>query len=585
MTYKKCFVGAIALACLSACNNTDNNGTASQNKELISSVTHEGTSIQGGTLKYAIINDSPISGILNSVFYQNSVDSEVIDFFDESLFSNDDQLKITDSGIGKLTYDIEKKTITVTIKENIKWSDGQPLTIDDYIFAFEVIGHKEYQGLRYDSNMKMIDGMAEYHEGITPTISGITKNNDYSVTFQVKELSADVIQAGGFWANPMPKHIFGQMEVKDMAASDAVRKNPVGLGAFKVKSVVSGESVILEANPYYWKGKPKIENVVIEVVNINNAASEFASGNYDIMAVPTSKEYYDAFAKLKNATILGYWSDAISYLGFKVGKWDATSENVIFDKESKMANKSLRQAMGYALDLDSFATSFYDVLQKRANSLITPNFNGFYDSKLEGYVYNVEKATKLLDEAGYKDIDGDGLREDPNGKKLTINFAFMSGGNGEAQAQYYIQQWKAVGLDVQLTNGRLLEFNSFYDLVENDDPAIDVYSAAWSIGGNPNPETLWGNNPNNYTRFVSSEHDDILKKFSTEDMFDTEKQKEAYQKWQAYANEEAFAIPTLFRVSLTAVNKRVKSLNISVDETNYKYNLHKLELTATEPLK
>ena len=70
-----------------------------------------------------------------------------------------------------------------------------------------------------------------------------------------------------------------------------------------------------------------------------------------------------------------------------------------------------------------------------------------------------------MDDAGYKDVDDDGLREDKDGNKLTINFASMSGGEtAQPLADYYIQQWKEIGLDVQYTTtGRLIEFNSFYD--------------------------------------------------------------------------------------------------------------------------
>lgn len=90
-------------------------------------------------------------------------------------------------------------------------------------------------------------------------------------------------------------------------------------------------------------------------------------------------------------------------------------------------------------------------------------------------------------------MDDDGLREDKDGNKLTINFASMSGGEtAQPLADYYIQQWKEIGLDVQYTTGRLIEFNSFYDKLENDDPEIDVYQAAWNTGTDPNPSGLWG---------------------------------------------------------------------------------------------
>ncbi|MCG4627915.1 oligopeptide ABC transporter substrate-binding protein, partial [Anaerostipes hadrus] len=73
----------------------------------------------------------------------------------------------------------------------------------------------------------------------------------------------------------------------------------------------------------------------------------------------------------------------------------------------------------------------------------------------------------------------------PNGKKFVINFLSMSGGDtAEPLAKFYMQCWKDVGLNVKLVNGRLAEFNSFYDMVQKDDPKVDIFSGAWGTGTN-----------------------------------------------------------------------------------------------------
>ena len=81
-----------------------------------------------------------------------------------------------------------------------------------------------------------------------------------------------------------------------------------------------------------------------------------------------------------------------------------------------------------------------------------------------GYTLDLDKAKKLLDDAGYKDVDGDGIREDKEGKPLEIKFASMSGGEtAQPLADYYVQQWKEIGLNVTYTTGRLIDFQAFYD--------------------------------------------------------------------------------------------------------------------------
>ena len=90
---------------------------------------------------------------------------------------------------------------------------------------------------------------------------------------------------------------------------------------------------------------------------------------------------------------------------------------------------------------------------------------GFHDADLKGFTQDIDKANKLLDDAGYKDVDGDGIREDKDGNKLTINFASMSGGEtAQPLADYYVQQWKEIGLDVQYTTGRLIG-NSTHSMI------------------------------------------------------------------------------------------------------------------------
>ncbi len=90
----------------------------------------------------------------------------------------------------------------------------------------------------------------------------------------------------------------------------------------------------------------------------------------------------------------------------------------------------------------------------------------------------------------------------------------MAGGDiAEPLAQFYIQQWKEIGIKGVLSTGRLIEFNSFYDKVQADDPEIDVFFAAWSVGTNLNPIEGGGRkSPFNFPRFVSDENDNEVYK-------------------------------------------------------------------------
>ena len=71
--------------------------------------------------------------------------------------------------------------------KDYKWSDGQPVTIDDYIFAYQAIGNKDYTGARYDDDYKNVVGMEEYHDGKADSVSGLGKRDDYTVKIQSKK--------------------------------------------------------------------------------------------------------------------------------------------------------------------------------------------------------------------------------------------------------------------------------------------------------------------------------------------------------------------------------------------------------------
>lgn len=131
--------------------------------------------IKGGTLQVALVNDSPFKGIFSAELYEDAYDSEIMAFASNSIFKTKEDFLISDEGIASLKVDADNKKVTVKIREGVKWSDGEPLTIDDVIYPYEIIGHKDYTGVRYDGDFKNIIGATEYHAGKAKTISGLKK--------------------------------------------------------------------------------------------------------------------------------------------------------------------------------------------------------------------------------------------------------------------------------------------------------------------------------------------------------------------------------------------------------------------------
>ncbi len=545
-------------------------------------VTNNDSSIEGGILKFAMASDSAFAGVLNWCFYEDVYDGMILGFFAEGLISFDENFVADQDGAATYEYDTEAKTITLHMREGVKWHDGEPVTLDDLVFAYEVICDKDYEGMRYDETFTNIEGVEEYNAGTADTISGLELSEDkMTLTIHFKEFYPSIL-VGGFWTNPIPRHYYGDIPVKDMAADPKTRSTPIGFGPFKVKNIVPGESVEFERFDDYWMGKPKLDGVVLTVVNPELIPSAMQEGKYDVAEF--SVQQYPDYTSPTNYQYLGQIETVFSYTGFKLGTWNAEKNENIYNPDSKMANVKLRQAIGYAVDNTTLAQELYSGLRFLATSVITPRHSSYQDTSLAGYTYDQEKAKQLLDEAGYVDKDGDGYREDPSGNQLTITWAAMDGENMDTYAQFKIQCWKDVGLRVELYNGRLTEFNAFYDAVEGDDPAIDMYDAAWNTGYDPNPSALWGRSSSaNYTRYTNENFDAIIADISSDKAWDSTFLTEKYKEWQEAFFNEASAIPTLWRIELTAVNNRVK--NYEVTSTDIKQTLHLVELTAEEPVK
>ena len=424
--------------------------------------------------------------------------------------------------------------------------------------------------------------MKDFHEGKSDKISGVEKVDDYTVKLHFEKMLPSMQLAGGaIPAYTMPKHIFKDIPVKEWEQSEYVRGSKVvGLGAFTIESVVAGESVTLKANDYFYKGRPKLDKVVMQIVSPDAIVSEMKAGNYDIATMPSAQ--YEAFKDLTNVTYVSTFAPSYEYIAFHLGKYDKTQGKNVTDPNAKMADVNLRQAMGYALDIDAAGENLYNGLNYGTNSIILPFFKDVYNKEQEGFTYNPEKAKQLLDEAGYKDVDGDGIRENKDGSKLQINFAARTrDAANESLVQQYLLWWKEIGLDVQLYTGRTIESNNFYEKVQADDPEIDVFSAGWGVGYDPNPANLFGETAKfNFSRYVNEEGTNIIKKISSTEAFDEAKNVEFYKEWQAYAKDKAFLIPTLVGDSVTAVNKRVKYYDTSIATKDSKAQLYQLEVTS-----
>ncbi|EKP91048.1 oligopeptide ABC transporter substrate-binding protein [Oenococcus oeni] len=534
------------------------------------------------TLKVAEPNDSPFEGISDPVLASNAEDADVFAPGGlDTLFFNDKNYKIVNGGLANLKLDRKAKTATITIRKNAKWSNGMAVTAKDVEYAYEVIANPNTTSQQYSSDFATIEGMTAYHAGKAKTISGFTYpdgQNGKQVVIHFTKMSPSMKYAGNsfIWDSVEPYEYIKNVSIAKLASSSQVRKNPIFTGAYKLDKVVEGESTTWSPNKYYFGKKAKIKHIVISVVSSSNVDKAIQSKKYDFTS-PNGVMHgtdYKELKNLKDYSVIGLPELGYDYFGFNVGHYDTKTQKNVMDKNSKMANRSLRQAMMYALNLDAVEKKFGYGVSWRANTLLPPVFSKYYNKSAKGYPLNIKKANELLDKAGYKKKGKWRVR--PNGKPLTIYFGAMQGTSAQqAEYQDYLQQWHKIGLNVKLATGKEMEMNSFYDTLEKPKQSkIDVYAAAWSLSSEPTPTQIYGEDaPYNMGHFVSKENTKLMNEMNGSKAWTESYRVKVFKKWQAYMNKEAAYAPGSFSYTWAPVNHRVKGYNVSPSNNEFWSNL------------
>ena len=591
--FSSVFALSILLAGCSTGSNSSNQNQTKAKVDFKVSADNGGNTVKNATFKYGILTNSPFVGLFHPVLHANKADGVITETVFGKTFPVDDALKYKlddkDAPV-KLHIDKDKNEATLTIHDGVKWNNGEDLTSKDIIASYELLGNPKYtENVRYNGSFELIEGMKDYHEGKAKTISGIQAKDDKTVVIKYSKLSPSMLWGDGFiYAFSNAKQI---AKVTDFArfGEAELTKRPLSYGPYVITKEVQGESVIAEANPYYYKkDEIKVPKVEFKAVAPAQASQILKNGEIDYLT-DINTTVYEGLKDAKNGELLGQPSSFMSFVGFKFGKYDKEKKENIPLENTKFNNKNVRQAFLYAVDRDQINEKIYKGLRftPTGSALYPPTVGKLRNEKATVVKKDVEKAKKLLDEAGLKDTDGDGLREDKNGKKLTFNFAIRNVGQDFDQtlADTFIKSWKDVGLDVKLVDGKLMAPKDWSQRVQADDPGIDIFQGAWGLGTNPNAGSLVGKTSSlNLQRYTTEELEKSLTAMGSSDMFDDAKLKEAYQKFDKQFREEAAWLPFSWQQSMTWVNKRVKTFDLAKLKTG-EQRIYKLELTADAPAK
>ena len=295
------------------------------------------------------------------------------------------------------------KTWVFHIREGVKWSDGQPLTANDVAFTFNYIVKNE------------ISGYLMFTTGIKDAVA----LDDYTVQINCKAPKADMLR---MWVPIVPQHIWSKVDPSKVG--EFPNKPPVvGSGPFQTVENVSGQFIRLAANKEYWKGAPKIDELIFtSYENTNTMVDELKSGAVDVISgIPSAQ-----FEPLKNVdgiTVMSGISKGFYELGFNCYTGPKSKGNPV------LTDPAFRRALNYAVDKNKVLEVAFLGRGEVATSIIQPGyFPADCDFHWEPpadmlYPFDLAKADTLLTEAGYPLQDG--VRVDKQGKPIQLRLAAL----------------------------------------------------------------------------------------------------------------------------------------------------------------
>jgi len=512
--------------------------------------------VEGGTLRIGIPGfGGGFYGQFNPVFQLNADDGHVVQLLTPPLLSINAANRFSNNGAAGFEYDLDAMTFTIKLVEKIFWHDGIPLTLDDLLFAYEVIAHPLYTGALFHSHsISSIDGAWDYFLGSASTISGIILSEDkMTMTIYFTEMSPAMLYSG-IWTTPLPRHHFEGIAVEDIYNHPNSRHNMLGYGPFMLDFMIPGEMVSFVRNENFWLGVPYLERIEMHSIFPEIIPEAMTAGFVDVMLNVPIETLID-MPNPSNFSYLATFANTLGFTHFRHG----------FGRPVDDVN--LRRAMGYAINEARIIEQVFPAgNQLPATSAMTPFQNGFWRSDMVGFsLFDPVLANQILDDVGYTKRDEDGFRMAPDGQILTLTWAVHWNTVNEVIVPLMIEDFANIGIRVELWQDELIDFGAFIQILEDNwyDESFDLFDLAFLLSVNPDPSGIWAPDaPFNFSRYASPELNEILARLSGSDAFDMDFAVRASFDWQEYFYTNVPAIPRRYALNLTAVNNRVQNFSL-----------------------
>ncbi len=473
---------------------------------------------------------------MNPVLVSDTASGRITSLLFDGLVNIDpDTLQPVPSLATKWEVSPDNKVYTFTIRQGVKWHDGQPFTVDDVKFSYDLYMNKATGTPRAGTLTERIASV----EAKDPTTIVITLK-DVVAPFLVSNCSYGIV----------PKHILGNVAPTDIPKNEFGISKPIGTGQFKFKEYIQGDHVTLVANPEYYAGGPAIDQYIYKVIKDNTALyQQLKTGEVDFGTI--SADFVADAQKQTNFKTIPFDTFGFSFFGFNLDIAGGKASPIFQDAK-------VRQALCYAVDRKG-------IVDKIRNGLSTlavgtePVLSWAYapDKITTKYEYDPKKAAQLLDDAGWKQ-GSDGTRA-KDGKKLAFTmYTFSKDKTIEGYMSVFQENWKSIGVEM---TPQFEEFSLFVTrLTKTFD--FEAFLVGFSWGVDPDQQTMWDSKQHgpgfNLYDYSNPKVDQLWEQGLR--TLDQEKRKQFYIEAQNIILADAPGLITDFPKIIYGVNSRVKNL-------------------------
>ncbi len=444
-----------------------------------------------------------------------------------------------------------KPVLHFVLRDNLKWQDGVPITSADVKFTYEKIIDPKTRTVRGSMFRDVLDFR-------------IINDKEFEVVYT--KPYAPCISS---WYMVVPKHIF---ENEPDFNNSKYNRMPVGSGPYRLVKWESDNYILLEAVDTYWRGKPPIKRIMYRILpNETSAYNLLLTQQLDDMGLTAYQWKFQTNVPqfINNYNKFKYSTPGYGYIGY----------NLDPQKCKLFLDKRVRQALSYAINRKGIIKALSYGLAKPCYSPIHPS-SWAYNPNVKKYDYNPQKAKELLAEAGWKDVDGDGILEkNIDGKLVKFKFTLMTSASSDAikkRAELIQANWKAIGVACDLKFVEWTVFLQKYVYPRN----FEAIMLGWALGMDPDQYSIWASDQIeggfNRIGYINPEVDKLLD--AGRETFDKERRKKIYWKFQEIIAEDCPYTFLTIGDSLEAVHKRVVGVKATPLGVMYLRQLYKCHL-------